>query len=57
MMIRCYAIADQTEWHREPVDDRNLDSDVGLLAQSLGRVDSRWPGADDRDDKGFGLDT
>lgn len=55
MMIRCYPIADQTERHREPVDDRNLHCDVGLLAQSLGGVDPRRPRPDDRDDEGLGL--
>jgi len=54
-MVRRYAVADQAEWHRKPVDDGDLDSDIGLLAQGLGSIDAGGPCPDDGDDERFGL--
>jgi hypothetical protein len=54
-MVRCYAVADEAEWHRKTVDDSDLDSDIGLLAQGLGGVDAGGPRPDDGDDERFGL--
>ena len=50
-MVGRYAVTDQAERHRQPIDDRDLDIDVGLLAQCLGSVDPRWPRPDDRNDE------
>ena len=50
-MVGRYAVTDQAERHRQPIDDRDLDIDVGLLAQSLGSVNTRWPRPDDRNDE------
>ena len=55
VMVRRYAVADQAERHRKPVDDCDLDSDIGLLAQGLGGIDAGGPGPDDGDDERFGL--
>jgi hypothetical protein len=54
-MVRRYAVADQAEWNRKPVDDGDLDSDIGLLAQGLGSIDAGGPCSDDGDDERFGL--
>ena len=48
-------VADQSERHRQPVDHRHLNRDIGLLAQRLGGVDARRTGSDDGDHEGWSV--
>jgi hypothetical protein len=48
-MIGRYAVADQSERHREPIDDGYLHGHIGLLAEGLGGVDPCRPGSHDGD--------
>ena len=50
-MVGRYAVADQPERHWEPVDDRNLNCDIGLLTEGLGGVDPCRPGSHNGDDE------
>ena len=54
-MVRCHPVTDEAKWHRKPVDDSDLYSDIGLLAQGLGGIDAGGPSPNDGDDERFRL--
>ena len=49
LVIRRHAVANEAERHWQPVDHRDLDRHLGLLAECLCRIDARRARTDDRD--------